>query len=177
MSIKLSLDVHNLNQETLGRFLLAVEMVNPDLVMLDWAGQNPVCAEFKSSRPPQDVVRNIAGRYHRRLITVYTCFLDSQVSKTIVHEYAHHLQWLNHCAKTRGWVEFNHPSQDYLYSRWKASLPSWAYAGKNPVEMTAEAFCVCHGYKLNWDVPVEFVQDWTLFFLDQPFFRDTFLNQ
>ena len=174
MSIRLSLDISNLTEDLLGKFILGVEMVNPDRVMLDWAGRNPVCVDFKSQRPLEDEVRKVGGRYDGRLITVYTCFSDSEVMRIIIHEYAHHLQWLNHCAQTCGWDEFEHPTQEYLYGQHLNMLPSWAYARKNATEMAAEAFCLAHGHHLNWDAPVSFIQDWTLFFLEQPYFRDTF---
>ena len=96
---------------------------------------------------------------------------------TIVHEYAHHLQYLNYKAGNDGWCQeyvYRHHEQDLLYEKWCPKPPEGLYVKTAPHEMAAEAFRFIHGYKLDgWDVPVEFFMDWCLFFKSQSYFKET----
>lgn len=156
----------------------------PPTSMLTWAGKNPVFVEFLNVRSGRDERDGVFGRYSvNEKMTVYTCQDFESLKATIVHEYAHHLQWLNYKAKNKGWSQdyyFVNDNQDRLFEKWYRSAPLSFYLTAAPHEMAAEAFRLIHGYKqvcwdasVNWNAPPEFVEDWTLFFMSQPYFKET----
>ena len=117
----------------------------------------------------------ILGRYYspsgRADIYVDETSSHEKMMSTILHEFAHHLQWRSRF-KSKGWKEgSNHPGQDALYAKYKELCQPY-YAGYSPKEMAAEAFRLLMGWSesLDWELNQSFRKDWFDFFYSQESF-------
>lgn len=93
---------------------------------------------------------------------------------TVLHEFAHHLQYKSRF-KSEGWTtDHDHPGQQALYKKYKALCEPY-YAAHSPKEMAAEAFRLLMGWKkfyLDWELDQSFKNDWFDFFYSEEMFSN-----
>lgn len=143
----------------------------PKTSFVSFGGKNPCSLQFDTPSLDQ-ITRGVLGTYKGRQITI---FEKEPSIRTLIHEYAHHLQVLNCADANAGWYGgFENEKQDELFLRYVQKLPNWAYARTSPSEMAAEAFAFCHGCSSGYRMPEGFLSSWFMFFLEEEHFKYTF---
>lgn len=95
---------------------------------------------------------------------------------TVVHEFAHVLQWYGAGNDIGDWYYTNHhDEQSALFDKWKSVLSPF-YAGSHEAESTAEAFRVLKGYrsKEEWENNSQLLGEWEDFFKRNEVFKHFF---
>lgn len=95
---------------------------------------------------------------------------------TIVHEFAHVLQWYGAGNDIGDWYYTNHhDEQSALFDKWKSVLSPF-YAGSHEAESTAEVFRVLKGYRSEeeWEDNSQLLGEWEDFFKRNEVFKHFF---
>lgn len=143
----------------------------PKTSFVSFGGKNPCSLSFDTPSLDQKE-RGVLGTYKGRQITIYE---KEPTLRTLIHEYAHHLQALNCADANPGWYGgVRNERQDELFLKYQGQLPTWAYARTLPSEMAAEAFAFCHGCSPGYRIPNGFFFDWYMFFTNEEHFKYTF---
>ena len=120
----------------------------------------------------------VMGKYYspigRADIYVDDSMSHGKMMGTVLHEFAHHLQYKSRF-KSEGWTtDHDHPGQQALYKKYKALCEPY-YAAHSPKEMAAEAFRLLMGwgkFYLDWELDQSFRNDWLDFFYSEKMFSN-----
>jgi hypothetical protein len=95
---------------------------------------------------------------------------------TIVHEFAHVLQWYGAGNSIGDWYYTNHhDEQSHLFKKWESVLSPF-YAGSHEAESTAEVFRVLKGYRSDeeWENNSQLLKEWEGFLRGNEVFKHFF---